>query len=315
MSKTWPQWLTLLASTLTLALLPWASPAQAAPVTVKDDRGQTVSLPDVPRRIISLLPSLTETVCALDECGRLIGTDRWSDHPAEVQKLPKLGGLDDTPVEAIVALKPDVVLLALSSRLADRLEALGVKVVALEPKTHVDVQRVMGTIAQLLGKPQAAAVAWARIDRAIHEAAATVPAAIKGSTVYYEVSPSPHAAGEASFIGETLSRLGVRNIVPRDLGPFPQLNPEFIVRANPQIIMVGQRNAATVPTRPGWAGVRAIKDQKVCIWIPAESDVLARPGPRMDESARIMARCLRQAAQGPVPPPSTPFNAKAGGMR
>ncbi|MGS0759207.1 ABC transporter substrate-binding protein, partial [Roseateles sp. GG27B] len=73
----------------------------------------------------------TETVCALGACERLVGVDRYSNFPASVDKLPKLGGLDDTQVETIVALRPDVVILAPSSRAQDRLASLGLRVVVL----------------------------------------------------------------------------------------------------------------------------------------------------------------------------------------
>lgn len=311
MGKTRP----FVAALLCLAAALGGHAADAAPVQVKDDRGVSVTLTDVPRRIISLLPSLTESVCALGECARLVGVDRYSNFPASLQSLPRLGGMDDTSIESVVALKPDVVLVAISSRLTDRLEALGLKVVALEPKTHADVQRVLGTVAQLLGKPQAGAEVWQRIEEGIRQAAASLPPAARQLTVYYEVDSAPYAAGTSSFIGETLTRLGSRNVVPAELGPFPKLNPEYVVRANPQVIMVGQRSAPGLPQRPGWNGIQAVKHQRICVWLPDESDVLVRPGPRMAEAAALMARCLRQAAAGPVPLPTTPFNAPAGGMR
>lgn len=298
---------------LLTASLSAAAAAQA--IKLKDDRNQTVTLPGAPKRIVSLLPSLTEAVCELGECARLVGVDRFSNHPAPVLALPKVGGLDDTSVEAVLALRPDVVLLSISSRLTDRLEALGLKVIALEPKTHADVQRVLGTVAQLLGKGDEARRVWNRIDGAIKHAAASLPPAARGMSVYYEVDSAPYAAGSSSFIGETLARLGARNIVPPELGPFPKLNPEFIVRADPQLIMVGQRNAPGLPQRPGWSGIRAVKDKRICVWLPAESDVLVRPGPRMAEAAALMARCLRDAAAGPVSWPSVAFTAPPGGMR
>jgi iron complex transport system substrate-binding protein len=292
-----------------------AHSAGAQAVTLKDDRGQAVTLPAVPKRIVSLLPSLTETVCELGECARLVGVDRFSNHPAAVLALPKVGGLDDTSVEAILALRPDLVLLSISSRLTERLEALGLKVIALEPKTHADVQRVLGTVAQVLGRGDEARRVWNRIDGAIKHAAASLPPAARGMSVYYEVDSAPYAAGTSSFIGETLARLGARNIIPPELGPFPKINPEFVVRADPQLIMVGQRNAPGLPQRPGWSGMRAVKDKKICVWLPAESDVLVRPGPRMAEAAALMARCLRDAAAGPVTWPSVAFTAPPGGMR
>lgn len=297
---------------LALALL--ASHTHAA-INVKDDRGVTVSLPEVPKRIVSLLPSLTETICALGECARLVGTDRFSNYPASAQALPKLGGLDDTSIESLVALRPDVIVLAISSRLTDRLEALGLKVVALEPKTLADVQRVMDKLALILNKGDEAKRLWAGIDASLNKVAAGLPAAARGLAVYYEVDSAPYGAGTQSFMGEILSRLGARNIVPAELGPFPKLNPEFVVRADPQVIMVGQRSAPGLPQRPGWGAIRAVKNQKICVWVPAESDVLVRPGPRMAEAAALMARCLSEAASGPVALPTTAFKAPPGGMR
>ena len=300
---------------LAFALLALAALAQAAPITLKDDRGASVTLPDVPKRIVSLLPSLTETVCELGDCAKLVGVDRFSDYPASARALPKLGGLDDTGVEALVALKPDLVLLGVSARVIDRLEVLGLKVVALEPRSMADVQRVLGKVAQALGKPDDARRIWNRIDGAISLQAQQLPPAARALSVYYEVDAAPYAAGRASFIGEILDRLGPRNVVPAELGPFPKLNPEFVVRADPQLIMVGQRSANGLPARPGWHNIRAVRDKKICVWVPGESDVLVRPGPRMGEAAALMARCLRQAAAGPVPWPSAPLVAAPAGMR
>ncbi len=274
-------------------LLCGAGAAQALQVT--DDRGVTTQFAQAPQRIVSLLPSLTESVCALEQCARLVGVDRYSNFPASVRALPQVGGGLDPNTEAIVALRPDVVLLATASRASARLEALGLKVVALEPKTHADVQRVLGTLGQLLAVPDAARI-WRHIDAGVAAAAQSLPARAKTTRVYFEVNAAPYAAGTTSFIGETLTRLGVQNVVPAALGPFPKLNPEFVVRANPDLIMVGDRNSLGLAQRPGWGGIRAIREQRVCRFRPEHSDVLVRPGPRMAEAARLMAACLLEKA-------------------
>ena len=283
---------------LLLLCLAVTAPARALQIT--DDRGVIVTLPQSPQRIISLLPSLTETVCELGQCQRLVGVDRYSNFPDSVKKLPQVGGGLDPNIEGMVALKPDVVLLATSSRAADRLQALGIKVVALEPKRHADVQRVMLKLGQLLEVPDAARI-WRAIDAGVSAAAQSLPPNVRGTRVYFEVNQGPYAAGESSFIGETLARLGVKNIVPAKLGPFPKLNPEYIVRANPDLIMVGQRSADGLQARPGWQGIRALREQRVCIFPTEEANVLVRPGPRMAEGARLMARCLTEKAPGAKP--------------
>ena len=274
---------------LSLGILSLAAHA----LEVKDERGVTVSLPRPPQRIVSLLPSLTEGVCALGACSRLVGVDNYSNSPSAVRALPQLGGGLDPNVEAIVALRPDAVLLAKSSRVTQRLEALGLKVVVLEPKSHADVQRVLGKLDQVLGTREAPNV-WRVIDASVSAAAQSLPDRAKGLRVYFEVNSAPFAAGESSFIGETLTRLGAKNIVPASLGPFPKLNPEYVVRANPDLIMVSVRSAQGLEQRPGWGGIRAVREGRICRFSADESDVLVRPGPRMDEAARLMARCLTE---------------------
>ena len=277
-----------------LLLLLLASQAQA--LTVTDDRGVSVSLPRSPRRIVSLLPSLTETVCELGACDRLVGVDRYSNYPAAVLALPQVGGGLNPSIEAIVALKPDVVLMATSARAGERLESLGLKVLALEPKTSDDVRRVLDKVGQLLEVADAQRV-WHAIDAGVSAAAQSLPPNVRGTRVYFEVNRGPYAAGPASFVGETLARLGVRNIIAPGLGPFPKINPEYVVRADPDLIMVSESDSDGLAQRPGWSHIRAIRERRVCLFTPQQSEVLVRPGPRMAQAARLMAACL--AAKAP----------------
>jgi iron complex transport system substrate-binding protein len=276
---------------LALAWLPMA--AQAVQIT--DDRGVTVTLERTPQRIVSLLPSLTETICELGACNRIVGVDRYSNYPASVRTLPQVGGGVDPNIEAVVALKPDVVLMATSSRGAQRLESLGLKVLALQPRSSVDMQRVIERVAQVVDSNQAHQV-WRAIDAGVEAAAQSLPPHAKNLRVYFEVSRGPYAAGQTSFIGETMQRLGLANIIAPDLGPFPKINPEYVVRANPDLIMIGERNAQGLELRPGWAGIRALRDKRVCVFNAEQADILVRSGPRMAEAARLMAQCVTEKA-------------------
>ena len=279
-----------------LACFTALAPAYALQIT--DDRGVVVSFAQSPQRIVSLLPSLTESLCELGQCQRLVGVDRYSNYPASVQSLPVVGGGLDPNIEAVVALRPDVVLLAISSRASQRLESLGIKVVALETKNHADVRRVLKKIGALLEIPDAVGAErlWRTIDASVSAAAQSLSPQAKNTRVYFEVSRGPYAAGESSFIGETLSRLGVKNIIPAALGPFPRINPEFVVRANPDLIMVGNRSMEAMAAYPGWSSIKAVKERRICVYGVDESDVVVRPGPRMAEAARIMARCIADKA-------------------
>jgi iron complex transport system substrate-binding protein len=271
----------------------------AAQVTLRDDRGVVATLARSPQRIVSLLPSLTESLCALGECARLVGTDRFSNWPPSVQALPKLGGIDDAQIERIALLRPDLVLAAPSARAIERLEALGVVVVVLESKRHGDVQRALTLLAAAVGQPQQAVRVWNQIQAEMQAAAARVPASMRGQRVYFEVEAAPYAAGPQSFIGESLQRLGLDNIAPSDLGPFPKLNPEFVVRAQPDIIIAARRNLAEMSRRPGWPELTALQRGRVCSFEPDAYELLVRPGPRMGAAALRIADCLAALAGHP----------------
>ena len=274
-----------------VAHLTAATAQSSGALTLRDDRGKDVTFLTAPQRIISLLPSVTESVCALGACARLVGTDQFSNTPPEVRALPKLGGLDDAQVERIVSLKPDVVLATKSARVVDRLESLGVKVVVLESNSHADVKRTLTLLAKLFNTPDQADRVWSDIQRDTTLAASNVPQVLRGKKVYFEVSSEPYAAGATSFIGETLSRLGMGNIAPPELGPFPKLNPEFIVRARPDIIMATERTVKSMPDRPGWQGLTALQGRS-CGFARERYELLIRPGPRMGEAALVIADCL-----------------------
>ena len=291
---------------LAALLLAWTALCAAAPTVVVGDRGERVALPAPPQRVISLLPALTEIVCALSHCGLLVGVDRYSNWPASVRLLPKLGGLEDTQIERIVALKPDLVLAATSSRAIDRLQALGLRVLTLEPKSLKDTQRVIGVVAQALGDAPAGPALWQRMDARLQAAATRVPQALRGQRVYFEVASAPYAAGEISFIGEVLQRLGLGNVVAAALGPFPKLNPEFVVRAQPDIVMATTRAVAEMPGRPGWDTLRALRDKRQCGFGSEPWDMLVRPGPRLADAAELLVDCLlKLPALSPLSVPSS----------
>ena len=267
--------------------------ASVQAIVLTDDRQIDVVLAKPPQRIVSLLPSLTETVCALGQCKKLVGVDRYSSWPESVNKLPRMGGGIDPNIESVVAAKPDLVLMGISARGVERLKALGLTVLAIEPRSHADVQRAINIIGKALGVPDRdVALVWTDIQNALDVVAHSIPLEAKGKRVYFEVSSAPYGASESSFIGETLHHLGVQNILPGSLGPFPKISPEFVVRAQPDIIMVGDSNFADMAARPGWKNMHAMRLQQVCQFRKEEANILARPGPRLAEAAKLMAKCL-----------------------
>jgi iron complex transport system substrate-binding protein len=292
----------VLRATLVACGLAWCAASlagQSTALVVRDDLQRDVALAHSPQRIITLLPSLTETVCALGACDRLVATDRFSDWPPQVRALPKVGGLDDASIEAIVGLEPDLILISRSQRITERLRELGIKTFALNTQTYADVGRTAKLIGQILGVSDRASVLEQTIGAAVRQIGSEAMTRRHGDgpSVYFEVDRAPYAAGPESFIGELLSRLGARNIVTADLGPYPKLNPEYVVRRNPDVIfLMSPTEGPRLAERPGWERIRAVKEQRLCSFAPEVRDTIIRPGPRVADGMRALAECLQRVA-------------------
>ena len=276
-----------------LFLLGFSLAVFAATVSVADDRGVVVVFDKPPQRIVSLLPSLTESVCALGKCSALVGVDRFSNWPQSIRDLPKLGGMGDINIERIVQLKPDVVLLEKASPVIARLNGLGIKTFALDVKSMGDEERALQKLDLVLGTLESGRV-WNQIQKEIMRANKQLSTNGGNIRVYFEVNPAPFAAGSTSFIGEILTQLDLVNIIPKSLGPFPKINPEFVVQAKPDIILLTESTAADIQKRPGWNSIPAVSKNRICVFTGNQNDVLVRPGPRMGEAALIISDCIQQ---------------------
>lgn len=282
----------LVKISLGVVLCGFISQTQAV-VEISDDRGRIISLQSTPQRLISLLPSLTESICALGKCSNLVGVDRFSNWPLSLQNLPKLGGISDSNLEAIVQLKPDLVLVDKSSPIISRLEDLRITVMAFDVKTMADEERTLKKLGLALGSKESERV-WNQIQAEITRANKQLDGSQKNMKVYFEVNAAPYAAGRNSFIGELLTRLELNNIIPESLGAFPKINPEFVVQAKPQIIMLSETRLADMKMRPGWSEIPAVKQNRICAFKKEQSDILVRPGPRMGEAALILSQCVSE---------------------
>lgn len=252
-----------------------------------------------PRRIVSLLPSATEAVCALGACDRLVGVDDFSLDPPQVQALPRLGRTWEPSIEAVVQLRPDLVLTGRTPPVQQRLQALGLNVLEVDATTVADVQAALQRIDAALQLGRADAL-WAGLQHRLQQQAAAVARQRQGLPalrVYMEVDNAMYAAGPDSFMGQLLAQLGADNIAPPSATGFPQLTPEYVVRADPDLIV--QSHAASVRAlagRPGWRNLRVLRQGQVCQLNPQESRTVTHPGPHLDKAAAILAQCLNLAA-------------------
>ncbi|MDX2004130.1 MAG: ABC transporter substrate-binding protein [Meiothermus sp.] len=281
-------WLLLFSLLLSLCSLGLAQ----FPRTLTDDLGRVVSLKAAPVRVVSLLPSLTETVCALNVCGRLVGVDDFSNFPQSVTRLPRVGGYFNPNLEAMVALKPDLVLVSVYGKLYEQLEAAGVQTFAVRTESYDDIFRSTRLLGRLLGVEAQAERLVAQIQAQIYAVETRAAKAAERPTVYYEIDPTPYSVGPNSFIGTLIAKARGVNIIPRELGDFPQVSPELVVQKNPAVIALTHPGAADLAKRAGWAGVRAVQNRRVCSFAGEQADLLSRPGPRVAQGLGLLVGCF-----------------------
>lgn len=270
------------------------------PFTITDEMNRTVTIEAEPERIVSMLPSHTETLCAIDLCDKLVGVDDFSNYPEEVNALPKLGGgltgYEGGPdVEAIVVLEPDLVLVSEYGELAQLLEQAGITVYAGSPQTYEDTFLFFDILGQMTNREIEAALLTENVQKEIDGIAVLVSSA-EPVSVYYEIDSTPYSVGPNSFIGVLLSKAGGQTIVTAEQGDFPQLDPEFIISSNPDAIILSDapsgESIETLQARPGWEGLQAITKDKVFAMTDEQNDVANRPGPRLAEVVRYFAQLL-----------------------
>ena len=275
-----------------------AAVAAMAASVVLHAGAQTPAAAPAPQRIVSLLPSATEAVCALGACERLVGVDDFSLDPPPVQALPRLGRTWEPSIEAVVHLRPDVVFTGRTPPVQQRLQALGLHVVEVDALTIADIESALRKIDKAL-QLHTAEIAIKNMRQELQEIASTAQARRPGlppPRVYIEVDNALYAAGPDSFMGELLSHLGAENIAAGSSTPFPQLTPEYVVRADPDLIIQSHTAASlhALAQRPQTPPAWALRLGQVCQLSAPETRTLTRPGPRLVEAARILARCLGQ---------------------
>lgn len=285
--------------TFALTLLLLLAGLASAQAPVEDDLGRAVRVDTPPQRLVTMVPSHTELVCALDACERLVGVDAFSDHPPEVRDLPRLGSAFDGNVEAILAREPDLVLTDEYSGLAEALAPLGVPVYAGTAQSVADFYDTARRVGALLSTDAAAEALVTRVEDDLEAIRARVGERAPVS-VYYEIDATPYSAGPDSFVGELLTLAGGDNVVPAHLGEFPELAPERILQADPDVIVLADaphgESLETLRQRPGWDTLSAVREGRVVELTQAQVDLLSRAGPRLPEALRTLAAILHPGA-------------------
>jgi iron complex transport system substrate-binding protein len=247
-----------------------------------------------PERIVSINPSLTAMLLALGVRDALVGVDDYSARQnPELAALPRVGGLHDTSLEAIVGLAPDLVVLVPSmeqSEVRERLAGLGIEQLALDPTSFDDV---LGAIEALGRRTGRAAEAGARVAaiRAAREAGQRESAGrprVRGVLV---LTRDPlYVVGGGSFIDEMLAIVGVENLGRHLTGTYPRASLEWLVEARPALVLdAGGDDAAARAFWSRWPSLPAVRDGRV-VTIP--EGVATLPGPWLDRGLETLARAV-----------------------
>lgn len=251
------------------------------------------------RRIVSLAPSLTETVFALGAGERLVGVSAYCDYPPEVRTIDRVGTFLSPNVEAIVAKRPDVVLVVPSPGNRNPVEALrrlGVRVVVVEPNSVDDVKQSLLTVGEEIGRSEEARSLVSRIE----ERMAAVRARTEGAPrrrVLMVIGQMPlHAVGAGTFLDELITMAGGVNVGAQAGGSWPYLSLEFAISSRPEVIidttMGNEERAGAGSATAFWDGfpmVPAVREGRVYGHMEYH---LLRPGPRIAEALETMARFI-----------------------
>ncbi len=242
---------------------------------------------DVPMAIISLSPTHTEMLFAIGAADQILAVDDQSNYPAEALDKPhELSGFEPN-VEAIAALKPDLVVIADDGAdLTGQLGKLGIPVWSgPAPSTFDDVYAQIEQLGAATGHIGEAAEVVGQMQTDINAAIAAAPVTAEPASFYHELDPTLYSVTSNTFIGQVYGLFGLTNIADgvEEGNDYPQLNAEFIIQANPDLIFLADGNCcgespAAVAARDGWAATIAVTNGNV---IAIDDDIASRWGPRL----------------------------------
>jgi iron complex transport system substrate-binding protein len=278
---------------------PWA---QAIPaLSFKDARGITVSLPAKARRVVSLSPAITEILYAAGAGPAVVGVTTYCNFPAKAQAVAKIGGFspNTVSVEAIVALKPDLVVGELSAhgQLAAGFERSGVRFAALPQTDFESVFQAIELLGRVAGdEPKSKALVAslrARME-AIRVKTASIPSG-KRPVVFWETWDEPlMSVGPKSFTGQIIEAAGGRNCFHDSQADWPVVSFEAVLARDPDFIMAADSHGAALTPerlarRPGWSALKAVRSGHVVL---LDGDIVSRPGPRLVDALERIAAVL-----------------------
>lgn len=269
-----------------------ASLAEGSEITVTDMHGREITLAEPASRIVVMQPSDCEILCAIGCEETIVGRGQYVDYPASVLEVPVVQSGENTNIEEILALNPQVVLMndmAQSEEQVKQLEDNGVKVVVSKAADIDGVYYAIRMIGKLMGKDDAAEAVIADMQATFDEIRAN--SKNEGKTVYFEVSPLQWGlwtAGKGTFMNELAEMCGLTNAFA-DLDDWAAVSEEQVLARDPDYIVTitmyygeGPTPVEEIVSREGWGDLKAVKNGDI---LNAESNAISRPGPRLKDAA------------------------------
>ena len=268
-----------------------APPAAVARATA-DDFGDTLRLRATPRRIVSLNPSTTELLFAIGAGARVVGRTTYDQWSVAARAVPDLGPGLRPNVEAVLAARPDLVLLYASDDNRDaarRLRVAGVATAAYRVDRIADFHRVTLALGALTGDSRSARATVDSVDATIARVRRAT-AALPRPTVFWPLYDQPLlATGGGSFLNELIDIAGGSNVYGFLPEPSPRITVEDLLQRDPDVILLSPESRARYVADPRWRALRAVRENRL---LAVDTTVVYRPGPRLGEAARSIALLL-----------------------
>jgi len=277
-------------------------PIQAAAGTVVDQLERRVVVPDDPQRVISLAPSITEIVYALEQGNRLKGATRHSDYPREATKLPRIGSYVRLDIERIVALNPDLCIATKDGNpkaIIDRLESLKIPVYVVDPHNLDTILETILKIGTILNAGDRAKTLTTRMRTRIQRVKSRVAQVNYRPRVFFQIGISPIvSAGTDTFIHELIELAGGINLAKGRLA-YPRFSREQVLALEPEVFIITSmaRQAVFEQVKAEWRrwpNIPAVRDERIFL---VDSDLFDRPSPRLVSGLELLTRLIHPELQ------------------
>lgn len=279
-------------------------PATAIPssMTITDVAGRKVTINGIPQRIVSIAASDTEILFAIGAGSDVVAVDDFSDYPAQVKALPKIGGTSDKyNFEQIVALKPDVIFAAgiNAPDVLKKLDDLKLTYVVLgvERTTFDSILSDITLAGQITGHADQAKQITGSMQQKVDAIKAKVAAAKTKPKVYWELDATdptkPYTVGPGTFVDDIITLSGGVNAFANAGSAYLQVSAEQVIASNPLVIILPDASYGisvdSVLARPGWRSIDAVKNKHV---YPIDDSPVSRPGPRVVDGIEAAAKLI-----------------------